>query len=337
MYVIVNRRARGLRNEGPLLAEQCRARATATVIQTRSLDELDQAARRIAASPEPVVLCGGDGSHSAGITALARAFADSGNVLQAVLPAIALAPGGTVNTVAKGWGMRGHPVAYTRRLLASIEASTAARTRRPTLLIETEKKEKKDGLTDVPAAGLGSSAPPSATSHARLGFIFGAGLVSRFFELYDAAGAPGLATAASITARVFAGSFVGGVTARRVLTPSPVNLSVDDEPAPFASLSLLCASVIEDVGLGFRLLYRACESFERFHVVATPLEPRALGPQMTRVLRGRPLRGPRFDALAGEIDLRFPAGTGAYVVDGELVRGDRVVVRAGPVLEMLEP
>jgi diacylglycerol kinase family enzyme len=274
VYVIVNRRARGLRNGGPLLAEQCRARATATVMETWTLAHLAESARRIARSPAPVVLCGGDGSHSAGITALSREF-------DGPLPPIALAPGGTVNTVAKGWGMRGDPVAYTRRLLASIDAGTAARTRRPTLLIEDEKKE---GLTSVPRS--------------RLGFIVGAGLVSRFFELYDAKGAPGLATAAYITARVFAGSFIGGKTARRVLTPAPCTLLVDGQEASFDRLSLLCASVVDDVGLGLRLLYRACESFDRFHVVATPLEPRALGPQMTRVLRGRPLRGPRVDALA---------------------------------------
>lgn len=325
MYVIVNRRAQGLRNEGPLLAEQCRARATATVIETRSLDELEAAAKRIAGAPSPVVLCGGDGSHSAGITALARAFGNE-------LPSIALAPGGTVNTVAKGWGLRGEPVAYTRRLLASVEAGTAARTRRPTLVIEPEKKEKKDRHSGVPSRESGANGDLR-----RLGFIFGAGLVSRFFELYDAAGAPGLGTAANITARVFAGSFVGGRTAKRVLTPAECTLLVNGAPAPFDRLSLLCASVVDDVGLGLRLLYRASESHERFHVVATPLSPNELGPQMTRVLRGLPLRGERVDALAESLELSFPAGTGSYVVDGELVRGDRVVVRAGPVLDVLEP
>lgn len=310
MYVIANRRARGLQEQGPLLAEQCRARATVTIFETRTLDELDAAARRVAAAPAPVVLGGGDGSHGAGITALARAFGGR------PLPPIALAPGGTVNTVARGWGFRGDPVAYTRRLVASVEAGTAARTRRPTLRIETEKK---DGLMSV------------------TGFIFGAGLVSRFFELYDERGAPGLGAAAEITARVFAGSFVGGAMARRVLEPASCTLLVDGEPAPFDRLSLLCASVVEDVGLGLRLMYRARESFSRFHVVATPAAPRALGPQMTRVLRGLPLREPRVDALAESISLRFPAGAGAYVVDGELLRGDDVRVQAGPVLEMLEP
>jgi diacylglycerol kinase (ATP) len=315
-YVIINRRARGLRKAGPLLAEQCRARATVRVFETRTLDELDEAARQIAKWPAAVVLGGGDGSHGAGITALERAFGERS------LPPIALAPGGTVNTIARGWGLRGDAVAYTRRLLASVEAGTAARTRRPTLRIT---REKIDGLNDVPS------------SRARVAFIFGAGLISRFFEIYDAKGAPGLATAASITARVFAGSFFEGKTAKRVLTPSPCELAIDGVPASFERVSLLCASVIEDLGLGMRLMYRAGESFERFHVVATPQEPRALGPQMPRVLLGRPLEGERIDALASSLSLRFPSGTGAYVVDGELLRSDHVVVTPGPILELLEP
>lgn len=385
MYVIVNRRARGLRDDGPLLAEQCRARATAVVIETRTLEELDAAARRVAAAPAPVVLGGGDGSHGAGITALARAFAAARPGARDELPPIALAPGGTVNTVAKGWGMRGDAVAYTRRLLASVEAGAAARTRRPTLQVVGRKNR---GLNDVAGsnaraadAGAGADARVDADARtantntntnardadagadanaraanagaganardadegsgndgdARVGFIFGAGLVARFFELYDAKGAPGLATAAGITARVFAGSFVGGELARRVLMPASCTLFVDGAPIAEDRLSLLCASVVEDVGLGLRLTYRAGESFARFHVVGTALAQRALGPQMTRVLRGLPLRGACVDALAASVELRFPAGTGAYVVDGELVRGDRVVVRAGPVLEVLEP
>lgn len=363
MYVIVNRRARGLRDDGPLLAEQCRARATAVVIETRTLEELDAAARRVAAAPAPVVLGGGDGSHGAGITALARAFAAARPRARDELPPIALAPGGTVNTVAKGWGMRGDAVAYTRRLLASVEASAAARTRRPTLRVVGRRNR---GLNDVAGsdaraadadaganarvdadartanAGAGANARAADEGSgndddARVGFIFGAGLVARFFELYDAKGAPGLATAAGITARVFAGSFVGGELARRVLMPASCTLFVDGAPIAEDRLSLLCASVVEDVGLGLRLTYRAGESFARFHVVGTALAPRALGPQMTRVLRGLPLRGACVDALAASVELRFPAGTGAYVVDGELVRGDRVEVRAGPVLEVLEP
>jgi diacylglycerol kinase (ATP) len=136
-------------------------------------------------------------------------------------------------------------------------------------------------------------------------------------------------------ARVFAGSFVGSRFARTVLEPTPCAITVDGAVAPFDCVSLLCASVVRDLGLNMRLTYRAGESFERFHTVGTPLGPRALGPQMPLVLAGRPLVGPRIDTLSAEVTLRFEAGRGAYVLDGDLFRADAVSVTAGPVLRVL--
>jgi hypothetical protein len=170
----------------------------------------------------------------------------------------------------------------------------------------------------------------------RVGFIVGAGLVSRFFEVYEREGARGYAGAASIVARVFAGSFARGALARRILTPDPCTIEVDGERAALDRTSLVCASVVRDLGLGLRLLYRAAESHDRFHVVASPLGPSALGPQLPLVLAGRPLLGAgRVDTLAGRLTLRFGESDGAYVLDGELLRSPEVAVTAGPVLRVL--
>jgi hypothetical protein len=121
-----------------------------------------------------------------------------------------------------------------------------------------------------------------------------------------------------------------------VLTPQAGAFVVDGEPAPFDRVSLVAARVLEDLGLHMRLLHRAAESTERFHFVATPAPPRALAPQMFRVLSGVPLRDPKIDTLAETVTLRFPEGTGAYVLDGELLRSDRVEIEAGPVLRFVD-
>ncbi len=282
------------------------------VFETRTTDELDAAARAIAEGDPgvPVVLAGGDGAYMAGVTALARAFGDR------ALPPIALAPGGTVRTVARNWGMSGDPVRSMRRLLDAIETGAARSTRRPTLRVRatTRGEERSE----------------------RIGFIVGAGLVSNFFEVYEARGANGTAAAARIVARVFAGSFVGSKFARAVLDPSPCEIEADGVIAPFDRVSLFCASVVRDLGLGMRLLYRAGEEHDRFHAVATPLGARLLGPQMPLVLAGRPLVGPRLDALVRTLRLRF-AGRGAYVLDGDLFRTDELEVTAGPTIDVLTP
>jgi len=320
--VVVNRnaarlsRARGARHlarAGALLDELRRPRPGIEVFETTSQDDLDEVARTLASrargdGSDAVVLAGGDGSYMAGVSALTRTFGEK------PLPPIALAPGGTVGTVARNWGMTGDPVRYAARLLDAIADGSIRSTRRPTLRISSRDDRHV---------------------RERVGFIFGAGLVARFFEVYDARGAGGNLAAARIVARVFGGSFVGSRFARSVLAPGLCAICVDGEPAPFDRVSLLCASVVRDLGLGMRLTRRAGEEHDRFHVVATPLGPRALGPQMPLVLAARPLLGPRVDALAKELVLRFPQATGAYVLDGDLFRADTITVTAGPEIDVL--
>jgi diacylglycerol kinase family enzyme len=332
VVTLVNRRARELAGTSAgsrALLDVLRARRPGVrVVETHSMADLDAAAEEIArVVPDAVVIAGGDGSYMAGVTALVRSFTDAGRGEDG-LPLVALAPGGTVSTVARNWGFRGGGLLsggsrdaahYTSRLLSAVVAGRAKRTMRPTL------RCTDDHTT-------------------RVGFIVGAGLVSRFFEVYDEEGARGYRGAASIVARVFAGSLTKGALAARVLTPVPCIVEVDGERADFDRTSLVCASVVRDLGIGVRLLYRAAEEHERFHVVATPLEPSRLGPQLPLVLAGRPLLGARnVDALARSLELRFRVGEedgagrgdGAYVLDGELFRADTLRVTAGPVLRVL--
>lgn len=309
VIVVLNRNARHLQHRGRLLDVFREPRAGVRVVETSSLDELDRVAADIAKDvPDAIVLAGGDGAYTAGLTALSRSLGEE--ALSEL--AIALAPGGTASTVPKNWSSRrGDATLRARSVMRALEGMST--TRRPTLRV-------RDGDASSP----------------RIGFIFGAGLVARFFEVYEREGANGERGAAKIVARIFAGSFVGGRTAKHVLTPQPCTIEVDGARSSFDRASLIAASVIGDLGLHMRLLHRAAESTERFHFVATPAPPRTLAPQMFRVLSGIPLRDPKIDSLAARVSLRFPDGTGAYVLDGELLRSDFVEVEPGPVLRFLD-
>jgi hypothetical protein len=97
------------------------------------------------------------------------------------------------------------------------------------------------------------------------------------------------------------------------------------------------ASVVRNLGLHFHVTYRGGERTDRFHAVASGLSPRALGPQMTRVIAGRPLEGePRVDDLVASLTLTFDGGSGPYVLDGDVLRARSVRVEAGPVLRLLK-
>jgi diacylglycerol kinase family enzyme len=301
--VVVNPNAAGFLRD-PSLEARVRGLAgdRARVWVTPGLAELDRAAQAlIAARAERVVLCGGDGSFMAGLSALWSA--SNGQPL----PEVVLGPAGTVATVARNLGQRAALLPTLERALAG---PPLAPTTTPTLQVRED-----DGPT-------------------RIGFIFGTGLVARFFERYYATGAGGYLAAARIVARVFVSSFRSGAYARSVLDPLPCVLTVDGRELAPRAWSLVVSSVVRDLGLHMRVNHRAAEDPERPHLVASPLPPRALGPQAPRVLLGRKLSGrENFDGLVGRFDVRFP-GRGPYVLDGDLLHATRVEVCAGPVVKI---
>jgi diacylglycerol kinase (ATP) len=306
---VLNQNARGLREGSALgrrlgiIAERCGVR----VHRTTTRSELDRVVGDMASrSVDAVILAGGDGSCTAGLSALALAFGPKR------LPRIAIAPAGTVGTIAKNLGLAGRGRA--ERVMASVATGSVRERSCPTLRVTDDR--------DVE----------------RIGFIFGAGLVARFFEVYEASPRKGLGAAARIAARVFAGAFVGSPLSRRVLSPGRCALSVDGKTHTAGAWSLIVASVLRDVGLHVLVTYRAGEDPNRFHVVASGISPSALGPQLPRVLLGWPLRGePRVDTLASSAAIDFAGEAGAFVLDGDLFRARSIIVRTGPPISLLVP
>jgi diacylglycerol kinase family enzyme len=307
--VILNRRARGLGEHSRIRAVLLRAAAGrgALTHETHSLDELDRVAQALAArGTDAVVLAGGDGSHMGGLSALARAF-------RGALPPVALAPGGTVGTVARNLGMHEKAAVWAEKVVHAACTGGGRLEEHPTLRVTDD------------AGGD------------RVGFIFGAGLVARFFDEYYGAASQGLLPAAGIAARVFAGSLFGSALAHRVLAPAACSLTVDGEAQGAPAWSLVLASVVPDVGLHVRATYRAREKRGTFHVVASGLSPRGLAFEVPRVLTGRAMHGePRVDTVATSLHAAFDE-TAAYVLDGDLIRARDVHVTPGPVLRLIVP
>lgn len=298
--VVVNANAAAFAADPRQISAVQRAAAGARrVVVTHDLAELERAAAEMkTAGVDRVVLCGGDGTFMAGLSALVASGVEP-------LPEICLAPGGTVATVARNLGQRHGLLAAVRR--AADPSRDVTLVTHPTLRVS-----EVGGKT-------------------RIGFIFGTGLVARFFQRYYTTGAGGYAGAAKIVARVFVGSFLSDPYSRSVLDPLPCTLEVDGQMLEPQAYSLVVCSVVRDLGLHLWVTHRAAEDPERPHLVAAPLPARALGPQAPRVLLGRRLRGDGcFDDLMRELNVRFPAGPGPYVLDGDLLAAEQIRVTAGP-------
>ncbi len=313
--VVVNRNAHRLGESSRVRHAILTAarRGGAHVHETRSLADLDAAARALAArGTDAVVLAGGDGSHMAGLSALVRAFSAAATPVK--LPKIAFAPGGTVCTVARNLGMHGRPDAWAERVVTAVCRGTARGVLQSTLRVRDD---------------VGGD---------RVGFIFGAGLVVRFFDVYYSAPRQGLGAAARIVARLFAGALVGSALARRVLEAGPCTLTLDGRVQPVRAWSLVVASVLRNLGLHMLATYRAGEESDCFHVVASGQSAARLGSQLPRVLAGRPLRGHgHVDAVVQSLGLVFEDSDGGYVLDGDVWRAREVLAQSGPLVELLLP
>jgi diacylglycerol kinase family enzyme len=269
--VIVNRNAGDLRQDGAVrraLLREAAARG-ARVHETRTIEELEGGARALSERGAGcVVLAGGDGSHMAGLSALSRAFGGA-------MPRVALAPGGTVGIVASqvGGGGRGSAGARATRLLRAVCEGTAVERTTPTLRVRDD------------AGGD------------RVAFIFGAGLVARFFDVYD--GQPRAPRAWSLVLASVVKDVGLGIRA---------TYRAGERSDRFHAV----ASTRTPRGLAMQ--------------VPKVLTGRAMGRQDGGT--------DQVDALVKVMRVRFEA-SGTYVVDGDVVRAREVTVEAGPVVRVM--
>jgi diacylglycerol kinase (ATP) len=235
--VLVNARAGAARRD-PAFIERVAARLPAGCMRaTWSAEEIGSALDALRErEPEVLALVGGDGTVGGTLTQLLERWpADT-------RPAVALAPGGTVNTIARALGARGGPDVYLRRLA---ERGAREVSLRPLVRVRADHGD------------------------ARSGMIFAMGAAVRWLEIYYGDSSLGVRGAASVVGRVLASTSVGGALARRVFAPAPASIEVDGEPLDLARFTVLGASSVRDVGLGFRPFHSAGRDPERFHFLAS--------------------------------------------------------------------
>jgi diacylglycerol kinase family enzyme len=251
-----------------------------------------------------VAVCGGDGTYTRVLTTLAARYGVD------PYPSLAFLPGGTVNTIARNFGVVGRPEEVLQRLVRRIDDGCIDASLRPTKTLRIG-----DGL----------------------GFVFGAALAGKFYEAYYRGGGAGLPKAARLLSRIVGGAMVGRPFAKQVLEPIECDVTVDGKKLATRHFSLLVAGTVPSVGLGIRVLPRFDEDLHTFQFVATGETLRRLAVQIQRVWRGAGLVGPTTtDALARTVDLRFAAPS-PCVIDGEMVVERHVRLRLGPTFRLACP
>jgi diacylglycerol kinase (ATP) len=304
--VVVNPRAGGNRRAGG------RAARLGDVVgrygwvrETESLERLAEvAAESRRQSVDLVAVCGGDGTVARTLSALVREY--GGEPLPDILPLRA----GTMNTIARAMGC---PAWRPERMLAQVVAGY-----------------RNGGALDSTQHQL------LRVNGADYGFMVGVGVPVGFLRVYYARPWQGAGVAARVLAELGASALVGGRRAAELFRPIRVRLLCDGEAARFERLTVIYASSIEDIGLGFRPTYRARERRGFFHVFAGSLGARGLLFCLPRIWLGAPTRSRRVhDALVRRLVIEFREPN-FYMIDGDVMEPvQRLVVEEGPIVRVI--
>jgi len=211
-----------------------------------------------------------------------------------------------VNTIAHSLGARGKPDASLARLL-------------------------RGELVERPRAPVSVSADGAAPV---FGFLFVNGVGVRFLELYYA-GATGPAGAFAVVARLSGSALVSGPLARQTFAPFAAELEVDGERVDQRQFTVIAASGVRHIGLGFAPFHTAGSDPERIHLASTGASAVRLVRDLPALRAGRGRSLAHFPCRRAELRLAAPL---AWSLDAEMFPPARqLAIGAGPALRILCP
>lgn len=304
--IIANSRAGALRRD-PGLVDRMRAlcESEATLHVTRDLGELQAAAEAAAnAGASTLGLVGGDGTASATLTAIWRAYGDR------PLPNVAFLRGGTMNTIAGSLGIsKRAPLGLLRRAL------------------EAARRPGEIPLRARPAMIVGD----------RLGFLFGTGVWYGYLHESYANGQPTYLTNLSVLTRALASAAVEGATYRRIFEASALSVRFADGAWDPRTYLTVAAGTIADAGFGFRPFHRAFTSQHRFQLFAIRGGAKDVLLDLPGLWVGRGLSASTaHDTVTPWAELRSHDGPFGYAVDGDLCTAQETLrLELGPVFRFL--
>jgi diacylglycerol kinase (ATP) len=272
---------------------------------TRSLDDLYRVCEEFKRERIEILgISGGDGTLHHTLTAVIRTYENQ------PLPLIAILRGGTMNTVANSFGIKG---------------ST------PKLLFELVDKHRR-GLTHE----LDIFEHEILQVGDRYGFIFGNGVIYNFLHEYYATQHPSPATAAQLVARGALSTIVSGPLAHRLYRRFQARVIVDGDPWARQDFATVAASVVEQIGLGFRPFYRIHDQPGTFAILGIHASAFGFVSELGRIFTGRPMRRDKvIDAVAREalFESEHPL---EYTIDGDTyVAEGQLLLRSGPRLRFI--
>ncbi|MBZ0274273.1 hypothetical protein K8I61_19715 [bacterium] len=268
---------------------------------TSSADEVPKIGERIvAAKPEVVAICGGDGTLHHALTAIIRAA--SGELPMTVLPLA----GGTMNTIIRSLGM----AATAENALARVAAR---------LLDGGKLAFRNRNIMNVSG---------------RYAFLFGCGIGANMLDHYYRGRYRGGAQAVQTAWHAIATAVTRSSGYDDLFASIHAKVTMDRKTIEKREFTTILIGTVKHVGIGARPLYRAEEREGAFHAIVASFSPLAAAMNAPRTFLSLPMKGDVVDDLARHVRIESETPF-RYFLDGEFYAASRLNIDLGPVVRVV--
>jgi diacylglycerol kinase (ATP) len=302
--LIINPHARGIKkmNIDPLEFFTNISEGYVDIRVTKSLAEVDPVIREFKKLGVPcVAIAGGDGTQHHVLSRMISIYKKE------PVPPILHLRAGTMNTQPRTINLKGKPGEILKRIVAILK----------------ENGSPKTFVRDTIRVGDG------------YGFIFGIGMTANFLaEYYKGEGTgpkKALQTIWMAVKGVTVGADVGSLFDRL-----DCKVEIDGKLVPHNDFIAVIAATVDDIGIGFKPLYRAYEKDGTFHVLSVGCQPSAIIQNLPKIKTGKPVKHPYvFDNIGKKLVITCDKKM-LYTMDGDLYEAKgKLVAEAGPQVKLV--
>jgi diacylglycerol kinase family enzyme len=273
---------------------------------TQSFDDLYRVCEEFKKERIDVLgISGGDGTLHHTLTAMIRTYRDE------PLPPVAILRGGTMNTIARSFGIFGET---------------------PRLTFELVDRHRRGELGTIPWFEREILQVGDA-----YGFIFGNGIIYNFLHEYYETGAPSPSTAAQLIVRAAGSTMVGGPLSKRIYKRFHARVVADGDRWACEDFITVAAAVVEQIGLGFKPFYRASEPGGAFALLGIHTDALGFVAELPNILAGKAMRRDKvIDQCARHVVFESD-GELEYIIDGDTyVQTGQLALAVGPKVRFLK-
>ncbi len=256
---------------------------------------------------EILALNGGDGTLHHTLSRMIPVYEKAGKPL----PLMVLLCGGTMNTINRSFkGMSGSPNSILDRVVS--------------------KYRKKDRYAIVERHTL----EINGQEHC---FLFGLGLAASFLKLYYEGETTGPLKAAYVIARTVLSTLVWGPYAQRIFARVEARVIGDEMPSPYENYTVILASTVSEIGLGFSPLGRTLSVPGKSQIIAAAINPLGIVGQLPRIYFGEKLKGAVYDEVVKTFTIDLKRDGYDFMLDGEVKPAPRhITVKTGPLIQFIK-